>query len=121
MRVMVVDDSRFMATIAERLLNKMGHEAVFKAHNGEEAIDYYAQSWFDIDLVLLDVVMPRMDGLQVLRHILNMNPDAKVIMLTAISNQRIVTGAMKLGAQEFITKPFRLSEFIRAVNKVLND
>jgi len=118
-RVMVADDAKFMAIITERLLKKMGHEVVYRAVNGEDAITYYEQNFPDIDLVLLDVVMPKMDGLQALRHILNINPRAKVIMVTAISNTSIVTGAMRVGAREFVTKPFRLSEFVRAINKVI--
>lgn len=116
---MIADDAKFMATITERLLKKMGHEIVFKAQNGEEAVNYFEQHADTIDLILLDVVMPKMDGLQALRQILKIEPRAKVIMVTAISNTSIVTGAMRVGAREFVTKPFRLSEFVRAINKVI--
>ncbi|MHA2251206.1 MAG: response regulator [Candidatus Kariarchaeaceae archaeon] len=118
-KVLLVDDSNFMKLVTERLLKKLGHEILYKASNGEEALEYYIKNWWEIDLIFLDVVMPKMDGLQLLRKVLSINSDAKVIMVTAISSSSIVTGAMKLGAVEFVTKPFRLSEFVRAVNKVL--
>ena len=120
MRVLICDDSKFMANISERLLNKMGHEVIHKAHDGEDALDYFVQEWPDIDLILLDVVMPKIDGLQILRQMLNINPMAKIIMVTAISNTSIVTGAMQIGAVDFVTKPFRLSEFAKAVNNVVS-
>jgi two-component system chemotaxis response regulator CheY len=109
-----------MAKISQRLLEKMGHEVVYQATNGDEVVNYYSRNWMDVDIILLDVVMPKMDGLQALRHILRINPQAKVIMVTAISNTSIVTGAMRVGAKEFVTKPFRLSEFVKAINKVIS-
>ncbi|MHA2502477.1 MAG: response regulator [Candidatus Kariarchaeaceae archaeon] len=119
-RVLVCDDAKFMAKISQRLLEKMGHEVVYQATNGDEVVNYYSRNWMDVDIILLDVVMPKMDGLQALRHILRINPQAKVIMVTAISNTSIVTGAMRVGAKEFVTKPFRLSEFVKAINKVIS-
>ena len=119
--ILLVDDARFMQLVTERLLTKMGHTIMHKASNGEDALKYFIKNWFDIDLIFLDVIMPKLDGLQVLRKILEIDKDAKVIMVTAISNTYIVTGAMRLGAVEFVTKPFRLSEFVRAVNKVLEE
>lgn len=116
---MICDDARFMLMVIERLFNKLGHEIVQRATNGEEAVDKYIQNWQDIDLITLDVVMPKMDGLQVLKRILTINPHAKVIMVTSISNKHIVQGALRLGAMDFVTKPFRLSEFVQVINRVL--
>ncbi len=118
-RFLVVDDAKFMQTLTEKLLLKMGHEIPHKASNGLEALEYYAEHWTSIDVVLLDVVMPKFDGLQTLRQLRQINPAVKIVMVTSISSQSIVMGAMKAGASEFITKPFRLSEFARAVNKIL--
>ncbi len=118
-RFLVVDDAKFMQTLTEKLLLKMGHEILHKASNGLEALEYYDKHWTSIDVVLLDVVMPKFDGLQTLRQLRQINPAVKIIMVTSISSQNIVMGAMKAGASEFITKPFRLSEFARAVNKIL--
>ncbi|MHA2275168.1 MAG: response regulator, partial [Candidatus Kariarchaeaceae archaeon] len=84
-----------------------------------EALEYYGKNWGSVDVVLLDVVMPKFDGLQTLRQLRQINPKVKIIMVTSISSQNIVIGAMRAGAAEFITKPFRLSEFAQAVNKIL--
>ncbi|MCE7736397.1 MAG: response regulator [Candidatus Heimdallarchaeota archaeon] len=119
-RFLVVDDAKFMQTLTEKLLLKMGHEIPHKASNGLEALEYYGEHWASIDVVLLDVVMPKFDGLQTLRQLRQINPAVKIVMVTSISSQSIVMGAMKAGASEFITKPFRLSEFARAVNKILS-
>lgn len=118
-RILICDDAKFMRMMTERVLRKMGHDVVFKAPNGQEALEFYVQNWASVDLIMLDVVMPKMDGLRVLRQMLLINPRAKIIMVTSISNSYIVTGAMRAGASEFVTKPFKLSEFVRAVNKVI--
>jgi two-component system, chemotaxis family, chemotaxis protein CheY len=116
---MICDDARFMLMVIERLFNKLGHEVVHRAINGEEAIEKYMQHWSEIDLITLDVVMPKLDGIRVLKRILSINPNAKIIMVTSISNRHIVDGALKLGAKDFVTKPFRLSEFVSVINRVL--
>jgi len=117
---LVIDDAKFMQTLTEKLLLKMGHQIAHKASDGLEGLEFYGQHWASIDVVLLDVVMPKFDGLQTLRQLRQINPRVKIIMITSISSQSIVMGAMKAGASEFITKPFRLSEFARAVNKILS-
>ncbi|OLS18432.1 MAG: Chemotaxis protein CheY [Candidatus Heimdallarchaeota archaeon LC_2] len=116
---LLVDDTKFMQTLTEKILQKMGHNVLHKASNGIEAIEFYEKNWQTIDVILLDVVMPKTDGLQALRKLRQINPEVKIIMVTSISSQSIVIGAMKAGATEFISKPFRLSEFAQAVNKVL--
>ena len=116
---LLVDDTKFMQTLTEKILQKMGHSVLHKASNGIEAIEFYEKNWQTVDVILLDVVMPKSDGLQALRKLRQINADVKIIMVTSISSQSIVIGAMKAGATEFISKPFRLSEFAQAVNKVL--
>lgn len=118
-KFLLVDDTKFMQTLTEKILQKMGHTVVHKASNGIEAVEFFDKNWESIDVVLLDVVMPKFDGLQTLRQLRNINQDVKIIMITSISSQAIVLGAMKAGASEFISKPFRLSEFAQVVNKVL--
>lgn len=107
--------------VIERLFKKMGHEVTHRAINGEEAVEIYQKYWTQIDLVTLDVVMPKMDGIRALKQLLAINPNAKVIMVTSIGNKYIVDGALRLGAKDFVTKPFRLSEFVATINKVLSD
>ena len=88
-RFLVVDDAKFMQTLTEKLLLKMGHEIPHKASNGLEALEYYGEHWGTIDVVLLDVVMPKFDGLQTLRQLRQINPAVKIIMVTSISSQNI--------------------------------
>ncbi|RMG23660.1 MAG: response regulator [Methanobacteriota archaeon] len=120
-RIMVVDDARFMLMVIEKLLRKMGHDVVYRAVNGEDAINIYAEHMHEIDLVTLDVVMPKMDGLQVLKRILTLNPSAKVVMVTSISSPHIVQPALRAGAKDFVTKPFRLSQLAQVINNVLDN
>jgi len=117
---MICDDARFMLMVIERLFTKLGHTVKYRALNGLEAIETYQRYWSDIDIVTLDVVMPSMDGIQVLKRIIQINPNAKVVVVTSINSKHIVDGALRLGAKDFLTKPFRLSEFIRVINKVLS-
>ena len=117
---LLVDDTKFMQKLTEKILEKMGHKVTHIASNGIDALEYYDKNWESIDVVLLDVVMPKFDGLQTLRQLRQINPQVKIIMITSISSQAIVLGAMKAGASEFISKPFRLSEFAQSVNKVLS-
>ena len=117
--VMVCDDSRFIRRMTEKLLTKMGHKVLVEATDGEEAINIFLDYWYDIDIVLLDVVMPKLDGIRALKEMLKINPYAKVVMVTSISSMSIVQGCMKAGAADFVVKPFRISEFVKAINNVI--
>ncbi len=116
-RILICDDARFMRLMLSRIITKMGHEVVGEASNGEEAVKLYHQ--LRPDIITLDVVMPKMDGLNALRKILALDPNAKVLMVTAIGNQTMVLNAMRLGAREYVVKPFRIGEVVRALNKLL--
>ena len=75
----IIDDSKFIRAVEEKLLGKIDHEVIASASNGQEAIDIYLDEWQFIDVILLDVVMPKMDGLRVLRELMGVNPFAKII------------------------------------------
>ena len=116
-RVLICDDSRFMRIMLARIMKKMGHVVVGEATNGLEAVELYKQH--KPDLVTLDIVMTKLDGIRALKQIKEFDPQAKVIMVTAIGNQAMVFSAMKYGAKEFLVKPFKLNQVINAVNKAL--
>jgi CheY-like chemotaxis protein len=118
---LIIDDSKFMREVESRLLEKLGHTVLAAAENGQEAIDIYLENWVDIEVVLLDVVLPKMNGLKVLIEILGINPFAKVIMVSSISNLAIVQGCLNRGAKTYVVKPFRLSEFVKTIGDVLED
>ena len=116
-KILVVDDAQFMRMRCERLLTENGFEVV-KAENGAEAIQVYQEQ--KPDAVLMDITMPEMDGLTALKEIRKRDPNAKVVMLTALGQQGIVIEAIKSGAKDFIVKPFDTERVLQAVNKVLS-
>ncbi len=115
-RVLIVDDSLFMRKLLRVKLEKAGVIVVDEAVDGYDAIEKYKRSL--PDLVLMDIVMPRMNGIESLKHIKRYHPNAKVIMLTAMGQEKLKEEAKRLGVMYFITKPFKDEELIRAISKV---
>ncbi|MDA1129344.1 MAG: response regulator [Chloroflexi bacterium] len=115
-KVMVVDDDEFMIMNYKIMLIENGFD-VAEAANGLEAISVYKD--FQPDIVLMDINMPEMDGLAALKEIKKMDPDAKVAMVTATSQQALVIEANKSGAIDFLLKPFDQEQILGAVKKHL--
>ncbi|AGA56919.1 response regulator with CheY-like receiver, AAA-type ATPase, and DNA-binding domains [Thermobacillus composti KWC4] len=116
-RIMVVDDAAFLRMMLKNILAQLGHEIVAEAANGEEAIRTYKQ--FKPDLVTMDITMPDMDGIKVVEEIISFDPHAKIIMCSAMGSQNMVLDAIKVGAKDFIVKPFQNNRVMEAVTKVL--
>lgn len=114
-KILVVDDAQFLRLRLSRLLREHGHE-VIEAENGDQAIAQYAEH--KPGAVLLDVTMPEKDGLQVLKELRQHDPDARVIMLTALGQQSVVLEAIKSGAKDFIVKPFEQERVLASIEKV---
>jgi two-component system response regulator PilR (NtrC family) len=114
--VLVVDDEKAMREFLTVLLEKQGH-AVLSASDGEEALRLLADH--PVDLVISDLRMPRMDGIGLLAGIRERNPDLPLIMVTAYASSESTIQAMRLGADDYITKPFRVSEIRLVVEKAL--
>ncbi|MBE5829936.1 MAG: response regulator [Butyrivibrio sp.] len=102
--VLIVDDSRTSRRILKDILERAGFKVAGEAINGKEGVAYYVK--FQPDIVTMDITMPEMDGIEALRQIKRENPDAKVIMITAAGQKDKMMEAVKLGAAEFISKPF---------------
>ncbi|MBE5824368.1 MAG: response regulator [Butyrivibrio sp.] len=102
--VLIVDDSRTSRRILKDILESEGFKVAGEAINGKEGVAYYVK--FKPDIVTMDITMPEMDGIEALRQIKRENPDAKVIMITAAGQKDKMMEAVKLGAAEFISKPF---------------
>lgn len=117
-RVLIVDDLAFIKLIIRDTLEKKGFEVVGEASNGIEAVDLYSK--LRPDVVLMDITMPRMDGIQALSKIMEIDRNAKVIMCSALGQQRLIIQAIQLGAKDFIVKPFKPERIIGAIKKVLN-
>ncbi len=115
-RILIADDAAFMRMRCSKLLTDNGHE-VIEAADGAEALEMYKEN--RPDGVLLDITMPKMDGIMALQEILRFDSTAQVAMVTAIGQQSMVMTAIKAGARDFVTKPFEGSRVIEAVQKLI--
>jgi len=116
--ILVVDDLAFIKLLLKDLLEKAGFRVVGEASDGEEALRLYQDKRPDV--VLMDITMPKMDGLTTLRKILQIDPQANVIMCSALGQQKLIVQAIQLGAKDFIVKPFRPERVVSAIKKALN-
>lgn len=110
--VLVVDDTLFMRVAISNMFTEWGYEVVGKAVNGKEAVVMYRA--LQPDLVTMDVTMPVMNGIAAVKKIIPEFPDAKIIMITALGQQKLIVEAIESGAKDFITKPFE-PERLKAV------
>ncbi|HOJ64198.1 MAG TPA: response regulator [Spirochaetota bacterium] len=117
-RVLIVDDLAFIKLIIRDTLEKTGFEVVGEASNGIEAVEMYKR--LKPDIVLMDITMPRMDGIQALQEIMKFDPNAKVIMCSALGQQKLIIQSIQLGAKDFIVKPFKPERIVGAIKKALN-
>ncbi|GAX89567.1 response regulator [Effusibacillus lacus] len=115
-KVLIVDDQYGIRVLLNEVLEKEGY-SVFQAPNGQTALEIVKLE--KPDLVLLDMKIPGMDGLEILRHIRVIEPDLKVFMMTAYGELDLIKEAMALGALTHFTKPFDIDELRKAVNKEL--
>lgn len=118
-RVLIVDDAAFMRMMIKDILSKNGYEIAGEAQNGQDAIEKYKE--LAPDLVTMDITMPEMDGITSLKEIQKINPEAKVIMCSAMGQQAMVIDAIKAGAKDFIVKPFQADRVMEAISKVLGE
>lgn len=117
-KVMIVDDAVFMRMKIRDIVEKGGYEVVGEAQNGLEAIEVYLKE--QPDVIMMDITMPEMDGLQALREIKKIDPSAKIIMCSAMGQQAMVMDAIQSGASDFIVKPFQTDRALQALEKVVN-
>jgi DNA-binding NtrC family response regulator len=115
-RVLVVDDEEALRYLLSTELAAEGYE-VETAGDGDEAIEAIKQK--DYDVVLLDIKMPRVDGFEVLKFIKQNKPEIKVIMLTAYADVKNAIEALKLGASDFVSKPYDLEDILTSINRAL--
>jgi two-component system chemotaxis response regulator CheY len=117
-RVLVVDDAAFMRKLLTDALTNGGHEVVGEAGNGIEAV----ARWQELrpELTTLDITMPEKDGLTALAEIMAIDPSAKIIMCSALGQEGKVLEAVKLGAKDFVVKPFQPPRVLEAVEKALS-
>lgn len=118
-KVLVVDDALFMRVTIGNLLKEWGYDIVGEATNGREAIELFNK--LHPDIVTMDVTMPIMSGLEAVKVIMSENPAAKIIMITALGQQKLVVEAIEYGAKDFVTKPFDPLRLKMVVDKLVNN
>ncbi|WLV25772.1 response regulator [Aciduricibacillus chroicocephali] len=116
--ILVVDDAAFMRMMIKDILTKNGYNVVGEAENGQQAVEKYAE--LNPDLVTMDITMPEMDGITALKTIKQTNPDAKILMCSAMGQQAMVIDAIQAGAKDFIVKPFQADRVLEAIQKALS-
>jgi two-component system chemotaxis response regulator CheY len=116
-RMLVVDDAAFMRKVLSDALTSGGHEVVGEAADGNEALAQYQE--LRPDLTTLDITMPDKDGLAALRELIAYDPNARVIICSALGQEAKVLEAIKLGAKDFVVKPFDAERLLGAVAKAL--
>jgi len=114
--VLVVDDAAFMRMMIRDILSKEGY-VIHEAVNGRDAIEKYAE--IHPDLVTMDITMPEMSGLDALRAIRDKDPSARVLIVSAMGQQRMIVEALELGAMDFLVKPFQPTKVLETVKKCL--
>ena len=115
--VLIVDDAAFMRMMIKDILSKNNFEVAGEAANGVEAVEKYKE--LKPDLVTMDITMPEKDGIEALKEIKQMDPNAKVVMCSAMGQQAMVIDAIQSGAKDFIVKPFQADRVLEALQKVL--
>lgn len=115
--VLICDDAAFMRMMIKNVLTKGGYNVAGEAENGARAVEKYKE--LSPDLVLMDITMPEMDGIQALKEIKKIDGSAKVIMCSAMGQQAMVIESIQAGAKDFIVKPFQEDRVLEAVKKAI--
>lgn len=115
--ILICDDAAFMRMMIKDILTKNGYNVAGEAENGLKAVEKYKEVC--PDLVLMDITMPEMDGIQALKEIKKLDGGAKVIMCSAMGQQAMVIESIQAGAKDFIVKPFQAERVLEAVKKVV--
>jgi CheY-like chemotaxis protein len=117
--ILLVDDEEIILQVAAQLLEKLGY-TVFVAHNGREALDLYSQKAREIDLVVLDLIMPVMGGGETFQSLIKMNPRVKVLLASGYSINGLAEEILDQGCRGFIQKPFDLKEISVKIREILD-
>ncbi|MDY2790267.1 MAG: response regulator [Lachnospiraceae bacterium] len=116
--ILICDDAAFMRMMIKDILTKNGYTVAGEAENGVKAVEKYSE--VKPDLVLMDITMPEMDGIQALKKIKELDPGAVVVMCSAMGQQAMVIESIQAGAKDFIVKPFQADRVLEAVKKAVN-
>ena len=115
--ILICYDAAFMRMMIKDILTKNGYNVAGEAENGQKAVEKYQET--KPDLVLMDITMPEMDGIQALKKIKQIDPNASVVMCSAMGQQAMVIESIQSGARDFIVKPFQPERVLEAVKKAV--
>ena len=116
-KILCVDDAAFMRKFVKDALSKNGYTDLYEAVDGADAVDKFTE--ISPDLVIMDITMPNMDGLEALKAIRAKNPAANVVMCSAMGQEAMVIEAITAGAKDFIVKPFKPDRILKTVTSIL--
>ncbi len=119
MRILVVDDAMFMRRMLSDILEKGKHTVCGEASNGKEAIERYKE--LKPDLVTMDIIMPDMSGIEAVKEVKKIDPDAKILMVSAMGQQALVLEAVQSGAIDYIVKPFQPSRVLESIDRIFKE
>lgn len=114
-KILICDDSILARKQLKDVILTIGAPTIFEAKDGEESVEIYKTE--QPDLIFLDIVMPKLDGKEVLRQVLEQNPKAKVVIVSSVGTQEVLMETLKLGAIDFVQKPFSELQIINALSK----
>ena len=118
-RILIVDDVPYVRKTLKQILTSHGFKVVGEAESGEEAVRLYLETL--PDLVTMDLVMPQMNGVAVTRAILNLDPAAKIVILSGMMQENLVTEAILAGAKDYIVKPFQTEDVLKVIRTVIGE
>jgi len=118
-RVLIVDDSMFVAKQIGQILTSEGYEVVATAADGKEGVDKYKDIYPNIDIVTMDITMPRMDGITALEQIMAFDKNAKVVMISALGKEELVKKSLLLGAKNYIVKPLDRKKVLERISSAV--
>ncbi|MBQ9495562.1 MAG: response regulator [Treponema sp.] len=118
-RVLVVDDSMFVAKQLGQILSSEGYEIIATAADGKEGVDKYKELCPNVDLVTMDITMPRMDGITALEQIMTFDKNARVVMVSALGKEELVKKSLLLGAKNYIIKPLDRKKVLERIGASL--
>ncbi|HKL48486.1 MAG TPA: response regulator [Desulfuromonadales bacterium] len=116
LKVLIVDDALFMRNLLGDILERNGFQVVAQATNGEEAVELYREH--RPDLVTMDIVMPLKSGIEALEEIITEDPEARIVMCSALGQEALVLEAVQGGARDFIVKPFKEERVVEVVRRI---
>ena len=117
-KILVVDDAIFMRRMISDILVENGMEVIGEADTGSGAVERYKE--LKPDLVTMDIIMPEMNGIDAVRHIISYDSNAKIVICSALGQQTLVQEAIAAGAKDFLIKPFNPSRVVEVINKILS-